>query len=175
MNARTGFAIWITGLPASGKSTISRELAKKLGERNILAVILESDKLRKILTPDANYSPEERDRFYRMMVQLGDLLVRSGVNVIFDATANKRKYRDHARGLIPKFMEVYVRCPLEVCMERDPKGIYRRAAAGTAAAVPGLQAPYEPPLNPEVTLDGEAPPESGADGILEKLAQLLSI
>lgn len=172
MSVRMGFAVWITGIPASGKSTISRELAKRLDEREMQAVILESDEMRKILTPNATYSAEERDRFYRMMVQIGDLIARNGVNVIFDATANKRAYRDHARALIPKFMEVYVQCPLDVCKQRDPKGIYRRAAAGATATVPGMQAPYEPPLNPEVTLDGQAPPEIGVDRILEKLRQL---
>jgi adenylylsulfate kinase len=151
MNRGTGFAIWMTGLPASGKSTITRELLKQLAARNIHAVVLESDEMRKILTPEPTYSPEERDRFYRMMALTGDLLVRQNVNVIFDATANKREYRDQARALIPRFLEVYVRCPLEVCMKRDPKGIYSRAASGSASFVPGMQVSYESPLKPDVT------------------------
>ncbi len=175
MSGNMGFAIWMTGLPASGKSTITRELMNKLKARGIPAVVLESDEMRRILTPDATYSPDERDRFYRMMVQIGDLLVRSKVNVIFDATANKREYRNHARALITGFLEVYVQCPLEVCMKRDPKGIYGRAAAGNAGFVPGMQVPYEPPLNPEVTLDGQASPESAADTILDAMKRLLHI
>jgi adenylylsulfate kinase len=175
MNSDAGFAIWMTGLPASGKSTITRELMKKLRVRGIPAVVLESDEMRRILTPDATYSPEDRDRFYRMLVQIGDLLVRSNVNVIFDATANKRQYRDHARALIPRFLEAYVRCPLDVCMKRDPKGIYGRAAAGNTDFVPGLQIPYEPPINPEVTLDGQAPPEAAADMIWVAMGRLLHI
>ena len=169
MSARTGFALWITGIPASGKSTIARALADKLQSRGIPAVVLESDELRRILTPSATYSPEERSHFYRMMVLIGDLITRSNVNVIFDATANRRSYRDHARSLIMKFMEVYIQCPLDVCIKRDPKGIYRQAAAGKAATVPGMQTPYEPPVNPDVTLDGQATPESSSDMILDRL------
>jgi len=172
MSAHTGFAVWITGIPASGKSTIARSLVEKLESRGMRAVVLESDELRKILTPSPTYSPEERSHFYRMMVLIGDLIVRSGVNVIFDATANKRSFRDHARSLIMKFMEVYIRCPLDVCIKRDPKGIYSQAASGKATTVPGVQTPYEPPINPDVTLDGQATPESAADIILEKLEYL---
>jgi adenylylsulfate kinase len=172
MKAHTGFALWITGIPASGKSTITRALVNKLKERGIPVVVLESDELRRILTPNATYSPEERDHFYHMMVMIGDLLVRSGVNVIFDATANKRSYRDHARSLLTMFMEVYVQCPLDVCMKRDPKGIYRRAAAGKAATVPGLQTPYETPVNPDITLDGQSSPDASADTILQRLKHL---
>ena len=172
MNAHAGFALWITGIPASGKSTVTRALVNKLKERGIHVVVLESDELRRILTPNATYSPEERDHFYHMIVMIGDLLVRSGVNVIFDATANKRSYRDHARSLITKFIEVYVQCPLDICMKRDPKGIYRRATAGNTSTVPGLQIPYEIPVNPDVTLDGQSSPESAADAVLDRVKYL---
>ena len=170
MNA--GFALWITGIPASGKSTITRSLVNKLSSLGIKTVVLESDELRKILTPDATYDLEERDHFYRIMVLIGEIIVRSDVNIIFDATANKRAYRNHARSLIKKFVEVYVQCPVEICKKRDPKGIYRRAASGEAATVPGLQIPYEPPLDPDITIDGQSPPESAALRILERLKYL---
>lgn len=172
MSARQGFAVWMTGLPASGKSSITRELVKKLEARGVAVVVLESDEMRKVLTPAPTYSPEERDAFYRSLASLGALIARSGVNVIFDATANKRAYRDHARSIIPRFMEAYVTCPLDVCMKRDPKGIYRSATAGGIATVPGLQVPYEPPPNPDATVDGQGPPGAAADMILEKLQQL---
>jgi adenylylsulfate kinase len=172
MNVRAGFALWITGMPASGKSTVTRALVNKLREQGIHVVVLESDELRRILTPNATYSPEERDHFYRRMVLIGDLIVRSGVNLIFDATANKRSYRDHARSLIVKFMEVYLQCPLEVCMKRDPKGIYRQATAGKTATVPGLQIPYEIPVNPDITLDGQSPSQAEADMIFDRLKYL---
>ena len=95
--------------------------------------------------------------------------------MIFDATANKRAYRDYARALIPRFVEVYVTCPLEICMQRDPKGIYGSAVAGKTSTVPGIQAAYEPPLNPEIMLDGRNPPEAGADAVVDLLKRLLHI
>jgi len=172
MSAAQGFAVWLTGLPASGKSSITRELAKRLHELHVPVVVLESDRLRNILTPEATYSPEERDRFYRVMALLGELITRDGVNVIFDATANRLAYRDYARTLIPKFVETYVRCPLELCMKRDPKGIYERARSGSAATVPGPQSAYEQPRAPEITLDCEDRVETAADVILDKLRRL---
>ena len=175
MSTVQGFAVWLTGLPASGKSSITRELAKRLHELHVPVVMLESDRLRDILTPDATYSPEERDRFYRAMAQLGELIVRNGINVIFDATANRLAYRDYARTLIPKFVETYVRCPLELCMKRDPKGIYERARSGAAATVPGPQSAYEQPIAPEITLDCVDSIEASAKVVLNKLKQLLYI
>ena len=175
MSRDTGFAIWLTGLPASGKSTIARELVRKLTARGIHTVVLESDELRKILTPEPAYSAEERAGFYRSLVRIGDLLVRQNVNVIFDATANKREYRDQARALIPRFLEVYVQCPLEVCIQRDPKGIYRRAASGAASSVPGMQVSYEPPIAPEVILDGQAQPEVASEVLMDEMRRLLHI
>jgi len=170
-----GFGIWMTGIPASGKSSITRELVKRLDDRGVLVVVLESDEMRKILTPSATYSPDERDRFYHMMVRIGELITQRGVNVIFDATANRRAYRDEARALIPRFAEVYVQCPLEVCRERDPKEIYLRAATGETTSVPGLQIPYEAPVRPEVLVDGRDRPESAADMILDNLKRLMYI
>jgi adenylylsulfate kinase len=175
MSELQGFALWITGLPASGKSSITRELVKELSARGVPIVVLESDEMRKILTPEPTYSEEERSRFYRTLALIGELITRSGINVIFDATANKREYRDHARAFIKKFLEVYVECPLEVCRKRDPKGIYARAALKKTTTVPGVQAAYEPPLNPELSLDGQTPPEKNAGLILGKLKQFLYI
>jgi adenylylsulfate kinase len=175
MSEQQGFAIWLTGLPASGKSSLTRELVKQLHARGVTAVVLESDAMRKILTPEPTYSEKERDRFYRTLALIGELITRSGTNVVFDATANKQEYRDRARRLINKFLEVYVACPLEVCAKRDPKGIYAQAALKKTTTVPGLQAVYEPPLKPDLTLDGQAPPETGSVLVLDKLKQLLYI
>lgn len=175
MSITQGFALWMTGIPASGKSSITRELVEKLAARGISVVVLESDEMRRILTPEPTYGLEERDAFYRSLTLIGEVITRSGVNVIFDATANRRAYREFARTLIPRFVEAFVLCPLEVCMQRDPKGIYRRAATDKAGTVPGMQTPYEPPLHPEITLDGRKPPETEADSILDKLKHLLYI
>lgn len=151
----TGFAIWLTGLPASGKTTLAVGLAEVLRERGVRAQILDSDQLRQVLTPEPSYSRQERDWFYRTMTYIGQLLTQNGVNVIFAATANRRRHRDRARQAIERFMEVYVRCSLDTCMDRDQKGIYQKALAGEANTVPGLQAPYEPPYAPELTVDTE--------------------
>jgi len=151
----SAFAVWLTGLPASGKSTVARALAAKLDGKGIRAAVLESDAVRREIAPDAGYGEKERDAFYGTLAYLARALVLHGVPVIVDATANRRTYRDRARETIPRFLEVHVCCPLAVCRARDPKGIYRRGADGTAQNVPGISAPYEPPLLPEVVVDGE--------------------
>jgi adenylylsulfate kinase len=152
---RQGFAVWLTGLPASGKSTVAKALHTALAARGVSAALLESDALRRILTPNPGYGDAERDSFYEAMAGIGGMLTRQGVPVIFDATANRRGYRDRARRGIPDFIEVYVDCPLPVCESRDPKGIYRRAREGKASNVPGIQADYEPPLDPDLVVRGD--------------------
>ena len=149
------FAVWLTGLPASGKSAIAKALAAELAGRGVRAAVLESDIVRREISPRPEYGDAGRDAFYATIAYLAQVLVLHGVPVIIDATANRRTYRDRARSAIPRFIEVYVRCPLPVCQARDPKGIYRRAAEGTAQNVPGVSTPYEPPLMPEVVVDGE--------------------
>ena len=169
MNRPPGFAIWLTGLPASGKSTIARALVEQLSEVGTAVIVLESDIMRRILMPAAAYGPADRDRFYSMLVQLGSLITGQGGNVIFDATANRRAYRDEARSRIQDFMEIHVQCTVAECMKRDPKGIYRKASAGDAAFVPGVQVPYEAPERPELTLQGSASPEANAALIVAAL------
>jgi len=149
------FAVWLTGLPASGKSTVARALVAELAGKGIRAAVLESDAVRREISPQPKYDDAGRDAFYATLAYLARVLVLHGVPVIVDATANRRAYRDRAREAIPRFLEVHVRCPLTVCQARDPKGIYRRGAEGTAKNVPGVSATYEAPLLPEVVVDGE--------------------
>ena len=153
MNRSQSFAVWLTGLPASGKSTIARELRPRLEALGLTVEVLESDAVRRILTPAATYSRDERDLFYRALAFIGERLVAYGVTVLFDATANRRAYRDVARSMIPRFAEVAVECPLAVCMQRDRKGTYRKGERGETGSVPGLQEPYESPLVPELKID----------------------
>jgi adenylylsulfate kinase len=168
----TGFAVWITGLPASGKSTVTAALQKELALRGLKVAVLESDALRKVLTPRPRYDEEERNVFYGALAHVGQLLTEHGVSVIFDATANRRVYRDRARHAIARFLEVFVDCPLDVCISRDPKGIYRRGREGSAAGVPGMDAVYEPPDAPDVTVRGDAEdPACAARRIVDKLIE----
>jgi adenylylsulfate kinase len=165
------FAVWLTGLPASGKSTVARALAAALAARGVEAEVLESDAVRRVLTPQPGYGRAERDLFYRALGWAAGLLAERGVPVVVDATAPRRRHRDAARDRIPRFLEVFVDTPLEVCMSRDPKGIYRAGREGRAYAVPGLQEPYEEPRRPEVVVDGQASAETGARRVMAALAR----
>lgn len=165
-----GFAIWLTGLPAAGKSSLARAMHQQLRAQGIQTVIVDSDALRQILTPDPNYSEAERDWFYQVLADLAAWLVAAGLNVLLAATAHRQAYRARARAEIDRFAEVYVHCDLALCRERDPKGIYALADAGQAASVPGVGVAYEPPLQPEATVDtGILRPEPAAAAVLAQL------
>jgi adenylylsulfate kinase len=154
-SAEQAFAVWLTGLPASGKSTIAVQLAQQIRDLGVSVTTLESDVLRNMFPSSAQYGEQDRDYFYASLAFIGRVLTEQGIAVIFDATANLRVYRDRARRQIPRFIEVFVDSPIETCIQRDPKGIYRKARAGEADHVPGLQAPYEPPLNPDLVIRGD--------------------
>jgi adenylylsulfate kinase len=149
------FAVWITGLPASGKSTFASELARQLGDIGIAVTVLESDELRKMFSTEPRYDEQDRQYFYGSLAFIGRVLTDHGIAVIFDATANRKAYRDRARQQIARFIEVFVDCPLDTCIQRDPKGIYRKAREGQASHVPGVQAPYEPPESPDAVIRGD--------------------
>jgi adenylylsulfate kinase len=160
------FAVWLTGLSGSGKSAIARELVRLLHERDVEVSVLESDVMRTQLTPFPRYDDADRDFFYATLGEVGILLVEKQRPVVFDATANLRAYRDAARKRIARFAEVFVDTPLEVCAARDPKGLYRKAKT-----LPGVQAPYEPPLAPELVVRGtEDTPVEAAGRIVALLA-----
>ena len=156
------FAIWITGLPASGKSTIVSALKPQLEGLGLTVEVLESDEVRQVITPIPTYSEAERDLFYRALAFIGQKLVAHGVTVVFDATASRRVYRDFAKSVIPRFIEVAVECPLTTCIERDRKGTYRKGQQGESLTVPGLQSPYESPINPDLRIDSITTPSGDA-------------
>lgn len=169
----SGIALWITGLPGSGKSTVADELKKA---RQDFAV-LRMDELRKIVTPKPTYSDFERDIVYKALVYLSKKLTELEYDVILDATGNLRKWRDFARQLLPRYMEVYLRCPIKLCIQREksrvetheaPKDIYKKGDKGWP--VPGMVVPYEEPLNPEIVIDtGSTSIEDAAEKILNEL------
>jgi adenylylsulfate kinase len=170
---KDAFAVWITGLPSSGKSTLAASLKNQLNGRGFDVAVLESDVLRQVFTPNPRYDEAERDIFYSQVIFIGTLLTQHGVPVIFDATANLRRYREQARQQIPHFVEVYLECPLATCVARDAKGIYRDARDNKANAVPGLLATYEPPEQPEIVVRGDREgPETAAKRVVAKLAEL---
>ncbi len=181
-SARQGWCVWVTGLPGSGKSVVSEALLNLLGQEGIRAQLLSTDALRKVLTPKPSYSLEERDRVYATLIYFAKLLTGNGVNVVIDATGNLRRFRDNARRQVRKFIEAYLECPMEVCMDREaqrrkthfaPRKIYRRGLKGEAPTVPGIGQPYEPPVNPEVTVNtAKCSPQETARKILQKLSLL---
>ena len=161
---KDGWCVWVTGLPGSGKSVIVEALIRRLKKQNVHAQVVSVDMLRRVITPKPTYSETERDVVYASISFVAKLLTQNGVNVIIDATGNRRRYRDNVRKMIPKFIEAYVRCPIETCMEREnerrktfmaPKEIYKRGLSGEAPTVPGLGVPYEESLHPEITVDSD--------------------
>ncbi len=177
-----GWCVWVTGLPGSGKSVVSRLLIKLLESKHISVQLLSSDELRKILTPKPTYSLEERDVVYSTLVYIAKLLTENGVNVLIDATGNLRRYRDEARVQIPRFIEAYLDCPVEVCVQREanrkktynaPRNIYLGAVKGKSSTVPGMGQPYEAPLQPEVIVNAECPPQRAAEKILKAILALM--
>ncbi len=154
------FAIWVTGPPASGKSTIAHGAATRLAEAGRPVRVLELDEVRKVVTPNPTYTDAERDIVYRALAYMAKLLVETGTPVIIDATAHRRAWRDLARQLIPRFAEVEVDCPLEVRVARErsrrtghaPRGIYAHAQE-PGATVPGVNVPYESSAAAELRLD----------------------
>lgn len=157
-----GWAIWITGMPGSGKSTLARFVARRLLRQHIRAQILSVEMVREVLTARPKYTEEERRVVYGALVFVAKILTQNGANVIIDATANRRMYRNAARRSIARFAEVYLKCPLEVCMQRErsrkrrfgaPSRIYAKARTGASKTVPGVGVPYELSLSPELTVD----------------------
>ncbi|MGZ4930459.1 MAG: adenylyl-sulfate kinase [Halobacteriota archaeon] len=169
------WAVWITGLPGSGKTTIAREVANRIKERKLK--LLQLDKIRTIVTPHPRYTEEERDIVYSFLAYTAKVLTECEVNVIIDATANRQRYRQLARTLIPCFAEVYVSCSLETCVRREagrnaeftPKDIYKKART-QGAAVPGVNVDYEASEHPEIVVDSDrTTPARAAQMIIEDI------
>jgi len=141
-----GVVVWLTGLPASGKTTLAERVRAQLQRP---AVVLDSDVLREIFGAHG-YGAGDRDEQYRVLAELAAMLARQSLVVLVAATAPRRSHRDRARELAPRFIEVHVATPLDTARRRDPKGLYARADAGLAPDLPGVGAAYEPPQDPDV-------------------------
>ncbi len=147
------FIIWFTGLPSAGKTTLGKLLTEYLTNKGIEVEWLDSDVLRRVLTPKPRYTEEERDWFYSVLAWLAYRFYSHGITVVISATGNKRKYRDRLRSMTKDFVEVYLKCNIDVCIERDVKGVYRLGLTGKSKTVPGIGVSYEEPMNPDITIE----------------------
>jgi adenylylsulfate kinase len=161
--AAGGAVVWATGLPSAGKSTFARALRERLRAAGRPALLLDGDAVRAALAPPPGYDEAGRDAFYATLGALALLAAGDGLVAVVAATAHRRAFRDRVRARAPRFVEVHVATPAGVCAARDPKGLWARARAGDAPALPGAGAEYEPPLAPEVVAaDGEDEAALGA-------------
>ena len=163
--------VWFTGIPGSGKTTLARMLRERLSDMGLCVEHLDGDEVRPWLSPEAGFSREDRLRHLRRVAFVTHLLSRNGVVVLASFVSPYREARDLARELNgDRFVEVYVKCPVEVAVERDPKGLYKKALKGEIKNMTGIQDVYEEPLNPEIVVetDRETPEES-----LEKILGFL--
>jgi adenylylsulfate kinase len=168
-----GFTLWFTGLSGAGKTTISKEVEEQLRSRGSKLEILDGDVVRENLSKGLGFSKEDRDTNIRRIAFVADLLSRNGVPVITAAISPYRELRDEARELMgDRFIEVFVKASVEVCADRDPKGLYEKAFAGEIKEFTGVSDPYEEPLNAELTLDTEnETPEESAGKIISLLEE----
>lgn len=175
-----GFTIWFTGLSGAGKSTIANLLVQRLKDAGRYVELLDGDEIRTNLSSGLGFSKADRDANIRRIGFVAKLLSRNGVIAITAAISPYREIRDEARREITnngqhpnRFVEVYVATPLEVCEQRDVKGLYKKARSGEIKQFTGISDPYEPPLQPEVTLStvGETP-EEDVDQILRRLVEM---
>jgi adenylylsulfate kinase len=168
-----GFTIWFTGLSGAGKSTISEVLQIEFKKRGIKHEVLDGDVVRTNLSKGLGFSKEDRDINIRRIGFVCHILTRNDVVAIAAAISPYREIRDEIREKIGNFVEVYVSAPLEVCEERDVKGLYKKARAGEIKEFTGISDPYEEPLNPEVECKShEETPEESAEKILDALRKL---
>lgn len=173
---KKGFTIWFTGLSGSGKTTVSQRVAEMLDERGVQSEILDGDVIRENLSKGLGFSKEDRDTNIKRIAFVCKLLTRQGAACIAAAISPYRETREYARNEIKNFVEVYVNSPIDVCIERDVKGLYKKAIAGEIQNFTGISDPYEPPVNPEAVCytDRETVDESAAKvvRVLEELGYL---
>jgi adenylylsulfate kinase len=166
-----GVTVWLTGLSASGKSTIAYTLEHALMERGHLAYVLDGDNIRHGLNKNLGFSPEDREENIRRIGEVAKLFTDAGAITITSFISPYKGDRDKVRELMPAgdFIEVYVECPVDVCSDRDPKGLYKKAMAGEIKNFTGVNAPYEAPDKPELVI------RSDKCSVQEAAVQLLAL
>jgi len=161
-----GFVLWLTGLPGSGKTTITNTLAPLLKEEGLRVEVMDGDEVRKSLSSDLGFSKEDREEHARRVTYVSKLLARNGVAVIVALIAPYRSFRQRVREEIENYVEIYVKASVEECIRRDPKGLYKKALAGEIKDMTGIDDPYEEPIDHELTIDTE---NEAVDECLEKI------
>ncbi len=150
----TGTVVWLTGKPSSGKSTLAKKIAERLGELSVPSAVLDGDQVRAALVPKPGYDEASRDCLYETLANLAALLAGQGFIVLVAATAHLRSFRARARERAPAFLEVYVNATQVEVEARDAKGLYRAAENGAVSSLPGKNVAYEEPLHPDVVASG---------------------
>jgi adenylylsulfate kinase len=165
-----GFCLWLTGLPSAGKTTIAKVLIERLTARGRYAELLDGDEIRRGLSADLGFDRASREVHAGRVAFVAKLLARNGAIPIVALISPYRTSRAKARAEIGRFVEVYVSTPLEVCEQRDVKGLYRKARAGEIHEMTGVDDPYEAPEHPEILVEtvGKRPQES-ADFVMREL------
>jgi adenylylsulfate kinase len=175
MNGRygRGFTLWFTGLSGAGKTTIAEIVEKELRQRFGQVEVLDGDIVRTNLSKGLGFSREDRDTNILRIGFVAELLTRNGVGVIVSAISPYKEARDQVRRRIIDFVEVFVDAPIEVCAERDVKGLYEKAFAGEIEQFTGVSDPYEPPVAPELHIKtNEEGPQESARRVFLKLEEL---
>jgi len=173
MKGQRGFTAWFTGLPCSGKTTIADRVADILRENGYRVERLDGDIVRKGLTSDLGFSKEDRDENIKRVTFVAKLLTRNGVAVLATFVSPYLERRRKTRLEIGDFVEIYTRCPVEVCIQRDAKGMYKKALAGEIKDFTGVDDPYEEPEDPELVLDTDKESvEESIQRVLKKLEEL---
>ncbi|MEA2053856.1 MAG: adenylyl-sulfate kinase [Candidatus Thermoplasmatota archaeon] len=168
-----GVTVWFTGLPCSGKTVIADSVAEKLREKGYRVERLDGDIVRKSLTNDLGFSKEDRDENIKRVTFVAKLLTRNGIIVLTSFVSPYKERRRKSREGIGKFLEVYVKCSLEECIDRDIKGMYKKALNGEIKNFTGINDPYEEPENPELILETDKESiEESVEKVLKKLEEL---
>jgi adenylyl-sulfate kinase len=167
-----GFTLWFTGLPSSGKSTLARKVEEILLERGMNVEVLDGDEVRENLSKGLGFSKEDRDTNIRRIGFVAKLLSRNGTVAITAAISPYKDVRDEMRRAIGRFVEVYVKCPIDVLKERDVKGLYKKALAGEIKHFTGVDDPYEAPVRPEILIESD---REAVDESVGKIVQTLEV